>query len=382
MSRSFTTRLVIPVALVSAAVVTLGLFTDYRVSRDRIVEELEDDARSSISGAVLRLQELTTGLEALVRFLGEAIDDAPDETLIDQVLNGVLDSNPHIFAAAIALNPDSAPGTRGLAPYLYRDKGGLSRTDLAKAGSPYWQEPWFTNARDTGDPAWVDPYFEPTGAMTELTTFSAPLYRGKGNGRAFLGVATIDLRLSDLHEYLDDLRIDGRGFGFLLTRQGILIGAPSGTVISGPIGEILQSAEIDEWQAWLNSGKSATVLCPDSDDECQLRIGTMGDSKWSVGVIYSEESLLQPLRNYALRALALGAAMLSLIVILVSALAKRLTAPLVALAHASRSIARGELDVPLPKAEGDDEVAQLVGAFHRMRQDLSLIHISEPTRPY
>lgn len=373
MSRSFTTRLIVPVALLSAAVITLGLFIDYRVSRDRIIGELESGARDSISGAVSRLQELTTGLETSVRFLGEAIDEAPNEARIDQVLRSELDSNPHIFAAAIALDPNYASGLTGLAPYLYRVDGGLNRTDLANAKTPYWKEPWFTNAKDMESAAWVEPYFEPTGAMTQLTTFSAPLYRGKGEERSFLGVATIDLRLSDLHEYLDDLRIDGKGFGFLLTRQGTLIGAPSGTVVSVPIAEILQSAAVDDWQAWLNdkaTGKSATVACPHSDGECQLRIGKMGDSPWFVGVVYSEESLLQPLRNYELRALILGAGMLSLLVALISAIAKRLTAPLLALAAASRSIARGELDVALPDTKGDDEVAELVNAFQSMQQDL------------
>lgn len=373
MSRSFTTRLVIPVALISAAVIALGLFIDYRVSRDRIVGDLESGARDSIAGAVRRLQELTTGLEASVRFLGEAIDETPKEARIDQVLRSELDSNPHIFAAAIALDPRQAAEPRGLAPYLYRTENGLTRTDLARAEAPYWKEPWFTNARDRGNAAWVEPYFEPTGAMTQLTTFSAPLYRDQGGAKAFIGVATIDLRLSDLHDYLDDLRIDGKGFGFLLTRQGTLIGAPQGTVMSAPIAQVLQSNTVNDWQAWLRdspAGRSATVLCPNGKGECQLRVGKMADSPWSVGVVYSEASLLQPLRNYELRALVLGAGMLALLVVLISAIAKRLTAPLLALATASRSIARGELDVALPDTKGDDEIAELVNAFQSMRQDL------------
>ena len=211
MSRSFTTRLVVPVTLVAAAVIASGLFIDYQISRARIVENLEEGARNSVSSAVLRIQELTTGLEASVRFLGEAIDEVPDETRMDTVLRGVVESNPNIFAATIALDPAYTSSPKGLAPYLYRKNGSLIRTDLAEAKTSYWEEPWFADVRDLGHAAWVEPYFEATGAKVELTTFSAPLYRTNRNGnQRFIGVATIDLRLTDLGEYLDDLRIDLR----------------------------------------------------------------------------------------------------------------------------------------------------------------------------
>ncbi|MCB1843603.1 MAG: SpoIIE family protein phosphatase, partial [Halioglobus sp.] len=54
-------------------------------------------------------------------------------------------------------------------------------------------------------------------------------------------------------------------------------------------------------------------------------------------------------------------------VVLVS---RRVLRPLRSLAQASDSIARGELDVALPKARGHDEVARLVTSFAMMRDDL------------
>ncbi|WOJ97346.1 SpoIIE family protein phosphatase [Congregibacter brevis] len=375
MSRSFTTRLVVPVTLVAAAVITSGLFIDYQISRARIVESLENGARNSVSSAVLRIQELTTGLEASVRFLGEAIDEVPDEARMDTVLRGVVDSNPNIFAATIALDPTYTRSEKGLAPYLYRNRGSLIRTDLAEAETPYWEEPWFADVRDLGHAAWVEPYFEATGAKVELTTFSAPLYRTNRNSQQrFIGVATIDLRLSDLDEYLDDLRIDKNGFGFLLTSRGTLIGAPEDEVISEPISEVLVSDTVSDWQRWLQTTESdslrASVRCPGSNALCQLRIADAKDSHWSVGIVYSEDTLLRPLRDYQTRVLFVGTGMLILMALVVIVVARRLTAPLLALSDASKSIAKGELDVALPETNGGDEVGQLVNAFDSMRQDL------------
>lgn len=375
MNQSFTTRLIVRVTLVASIVIAGGLFIDYSISRDRIAASLEQGARDSIYAAVLRIQELTTGLETSVRFLAEAIDEAPDEGRMDTVLRSVVDSNPHVFAAAIALDIDYAGTPQGLAPYFYRQAGSLIRTDLADAGTPYWQEPWFARVKESGRATWVEPYFEPTGAKVEMTTFSAPLYRKDADDKkTFIGVTTIDLRLTDLYEYLDDLSIDPEGFGFLLTSRGTLIGTPRGEVISAPIAEVLDGEEILNWQEWLTSTSAdprrATVSCPSGQGRCQLRVAEIEDSQWSVGVVYSEDTLLRPLRDYQMRLLIMGAGMLILMGFVVSVVAKRLTAPLIALSAASQSIARGELDVALPAVKGDDEVSQLVDSFDSMRQEL------------
>ncbi|WP_439101323.1 SpoIIE family protein phosphatase [Congregibacter sp.] len=375
MGRSFTARLVIPVALVTSAIIATGLFIDYTISRTQIVDGLEESARSSITAAVLRIQELTRGLESSVRFLGEAMDEVPDKPRIDKVLQSVLNSNPRIFAAAIALDPAYSPSAAGLAPYLYRKDGDLLRTDLAGATAPYWEEPWFADIRDSGSPAWVEPYFESTGAMVELATFSTPLYRNTANNnRPFMGVATIDLRLTDLQKYLEGLRLGDQGFGFMLTSRGTLVGAPEGRVISAAMGEVLSSDEVSDWQSWLEAApataRHTTVRCPGSEETCQLRIADVEGSNWSVGIVYSEASLLQPLHSYQIRVLIVGAAMLLLMALVISIVARRLTAPLLALSEASKSIAQGELDVVLPQPQGDDEVSQLVTAFDGMREDL------------
>jgi sigma-B regulation protein RsbU (phosphoserine phosphatase) len=210
-----------------------------------------------------------------------------------------------------------------------------------------------------------------------MSTFSTPLYRrGDAGEREFIGVATADLSLADLQGYLAGLRIDSEGFGFLLTSGGTLIGAPLGRMISAPISEVIQSGDNIDLRGWSDTPgdgpHSAEVRCPRSDESCQLRLlpKTQNGSSWSVGVVYSEQALLQPLRDYELRVLVVGVLMLFVLPLAIILITRRLTRPLLGLAAASESIARGELDVPLPETPGDDEVSQLVRAFDSMRDDL------------
>lgn len=379
--RSFAARLIVPVISAAALVIAAGLFLDYQLSRARILSDIENNARAAISAATTRIDEMTTGVESSVRLLGEALHSVPNPADIDALLRAVVDSNPHIFAAALAFDPARVPGDKGLASYVYHNGKALQQVDMTGAAKPYWEEPWFRNARDTGAGSWVDPYFETSGAQTLLTTFSVPIYR-QGKGQAgtagsrgeFLGVATTDLALAELHEYLEALRVDTAGFGFILTREGSLIGSPLGPVISAPIAEVFGTQSNLNWDAWLrqlpNGEQVVGVTCPRDQRQCKLRARAITGVPWYVGVVYSEEMFLRPLRDYETRVVTVGVTMLVLLAIMISLITRRLTRPLLVLAQASASIARGELGVPLPPADSRDEVGQLVSAFDSMRRDL------------
>ena len=372
--RSFTTRLIVPVTVAAAVVIALGLLLDYRLARARILADLEARASTAVDAATARIGELATGVESAVRLLGDTLTAMPDEAEAGRLLRGVVDSNPHIFASALAADPSSAPDTQAHAPYLYRGDGVLIEADLATARDPYWEEDWFTRPRDAARALWVEPYFEPTGARVLMTTFSAPLYGDEASGRGFFGVVTADVSLPGLYRYLDALGVDGAGFGFLVTAGGALIGAPTGAVIGEPLSTVFPPATAAAWRAWLADGRPGTVAsqvpCPRGSGTCELRIRAVQDSAWSVGIVYARDAVLTPLRRYAWRSFTIGVVMLGLLGLLVGIIARRLTRPLVDLAAASEAIARGHLDVPLPMARGDDEVAHLVTAFDSMRHDL------------
>jgi sigma-B regulation protein RsbU (phosphoserine phosphatase) len=376
--RSFTARLIIPLTAGCALVIAGGLFLDYQLSRSRIVSDLEAEARRATLGAAQRLEEMATGVEGAVRFISEALHELPGEAATKDLLRGIVDSNPHIFGAAVAVAPGRSDRPRGFAPYLYHGAGGLTGGDLTDGAVPYWEQGWFREAEEAGRPTWVEPYFDELGGQVLMTTFSAPVYGRSEAGRGpLLAVVTADVALADLHEYLEALRIDSGGFGFLLTRRGTLVGSPLGPVIAAPLKDFLRfddpGTDPAVFFASSDGQQSPTwdVRCPRSGDDCKLRLRTTGDAAhWAVGVVYSEERILEPLRNYETRVLSVGIAMLLLLAMLIGAITRRLVQPLRALAEASEAVARGNLRVELPEARTNDEVGQLLRAFDRMRQDL------------
>ncbi|MEL7044173.1 MAG: HAMP domain-containing protein, partial [Pseudomonadota bacterium] len=362
--RSFTTRLLLPVIGAAALVIVAGLYVDYRLSRDRLLTDLTASATYSVDSTLQRLDELRSGVESVVRLVSDAVHESPDATQADELLRGLVQSNEHIFAAALAFasSDDAPPAGR----YVYRDErqDRLRYQDLASEPNYPGEWSWFERARDEGTAQWIGPYPAPRSGGEPRSRFSAALRDDDGN--IFAAVAA-DVSLGSLTPYLDDLAIDTRGFGFLLTADRLVIGAPLGDVIVLPLAELYPALEASIDQ---EAGLHARVPCPRDAGTCELRIRNAGPGPWSVGVVYAADEVLKPLHDYARRVAIIGLFMLCLLAFLVTILTRRLTRPLRELAESSRAVARGELDGELPRVSGGDEVGDLVRAFDSMRRDL------------
>ena len=381
MGGSLAARLIGAIALAAVLVLGLGLTLDYRLSRAKILDNLTSNARVSVERGIGRIEELGTGIESSVRLLGEALQELPEDKQINVLLQSIIDSNPHIWGAALAVDPSQWKDDGGFAPYAYRRGNEVAFADLTHSTPPYFETTWFTKPRQEQQALWVDPYFEPIGIAQTMATFATPLYRREADDRrSFLGIATADIVLDELQPYLEDLSIDTAGFAFLLTRAGTLIGAPQGRMISAPMSEVLTPTSAEAWEDWRSqtgeTPQGIQVHCPRTSATCELRVLNAGAGGWAVGVVYSPTEVLKPLKNYAWRTFLMGAVMTITLLALVTTITRRINRPLPMLASASSAIAEGNLDVPLPEATGTDEVSELVRAFDTMRQDLGH-HIKE-----
>jgi sigma-B regulation protein RsbU (phosphoserine phosphatase) len=134
-------------------------------------------------------------------------------------------------------------------------------------------------------------------------------------------------------------------------------------------------ADPEGWQRMFDTAIGGAVTtqrlpCESAPGQCVFRLETLQPTGWPVGVVYSEHEILSPLRDFQFKTVAIGLFTLLLMALAVVLVSRRLTRPLVALAAASDSIARGELDLTLPAARGDDEVARLIKSFAAMTSDL------------
>ncbi|MEH6580541.1 MAG: SpoIIE family protein phosphatase [Halioglobus sp.] len=378
MTKSITSKLILLLTLCLAVILSIGMAIDYRLSRDEILSRLQLESIDTVNAVVTDLENWLDSVEGATQFLGRVLEQREYTPAgLKQMLKDLVENNDDIYGAAIALSPDVTDHPMGFAPYYYRKNNSLEFVDIASKQEKYWQQPWYAEAVNAAKPVWVEPYFDTGGGEVLMTTFSVPIYRRDNNGQRFLyGVVTADITLEELHQYLQRLRLGKSGFGILLSRAGIILSARDPEIIMHHHLEAAEGAlDVAAWKKLVSGVQNGQVMssqidCPDILGSCMIRLSALQPTGWPVGVIYAEDEILAPLRDYQIRTALLGLVTLLVMVAVVSLVSRRLTRPLTALAQVTDQIAQGKLDVPLPRIQGEDEVARLIRAFAAMKENL------------
>jgi sigma-B regulation protein RsbU (phosphoserine phosphatase) len=374
--RSLTTRLIVFTLLAVGAVYVATVVVSNRLARRMAIEAAEREAVNETEAAVSRVEDVLHSIEERTLALGEALSVlAPRGEDADRLLRRFVEGNRDVYGGAIA----GVPGPRGerRALYLHRPPGGegpLAAADLASDAYRYWERDWFREAIEAGRPLWTEPYRDTGGGEAWMVTFAAafgPL------GGAPAGVVTADVRLRRLDSIVKEVELGRSGFGLLLSRKGFVIAASERSRID-PATTLLEQAR-PETRAWLEpiargmrAGEPGRARVELQGHPFRLTYRPLSRAGWVLAALYPEDELLAEVSW--LRAvqglLALGG--LALLASVVVVLSRRLTRPLSGLAASAGTIARGDLDAPLPPVESRDEVGTLAQAFHDMRDSLKV----------
>jgi sigma-B regulation protein RsbU (phosphoserine phosphatase) len=384
LKNSIATRLITLLSLCSVLILSVGTLLDYRLSRQQILQRLQADSQETIRAAIIDMENWLDGVEGATLFLARILEQrnySPEG--LEQMLKDIVENNPDIYGSTIALNPDLAETAQGFAPYYYHNKGVLTYADLSSKDYDYQQQAWFRDAVTAGKPVWVEPYFDRGGGEILMTTFSVPVFRIDNEGHRYLyAVVTADVALDELRAYLRRLRVGESGFATLLSRSGIILGSRNESHIMRHYADLgSDKVDLPTWRTMFQSAlrsetTSRQLECPEIPGRCVIRMDALESTGWPVAVVYSEHEITAPLRDFQARTVIIGITTLLLMAVAVYLVTRRLTRPITSLAQAADGFARGNLQTPLPRVRGNDEIARLVRSFAAMRKDLTQ-HIAD-----
>ncbi|PLW70992.1 SpoIIE family protein phosphatase [Pseudohalioglobus lutimaris] len=378
MSNSISTRLITVLTAAAALIISAGMLLDYRVSREEILQRLTEQAVAETRVVISDMESWLNSVEATTRLLASILEQRQySEAGLQQMLRDVVSNNNQIFGAAIAVIPGSAEGNEGFAPYFYVRDGQIHFADLTSDQASYTEQAWFTEPLSRREAVWSEPYFDKGGGEVNMTTFSVPVYRKDETGASYpYAVVTADVTLAAINTAMQQLHLGASSYGLLFSRKGILMSSRSGQNVMKHYSELhFKGLDLDGWRLMFQRalrGETSTrdFPCADNSGRCTIRLGRLGITGWPVGVGYHQNEVLSPLHHFELKTAAISAITLLLVVLAVYALISRLTRPLSELTRATEDMARGNLDTPLPRASGEDEVARLVRSFSSMNRDL------------
>jgi methyl-accepting chemotaxis protein len=222
---------------------------------------------------------------------------------------------------------------------------------------------WYQQTKEKDKLIFTDAYID---AFTKKYIVSAalPLKSTAGNTR---GVVGIDIGLDFLSQRIKDVNVNGKGYGFVVDQQGIILAHPDAAQVSTNINDNPAIKKFAKEMLAQDQGMQTYDVDGTTKRMIYTKIPSTG---WLLGIavddkdVYSEISALR----YQFSFIALLGILISVAVSWV--LASKITGSVVALTGQAQSLASGDLTIHHIPAKSSDEIGQLSLAFSTMAENL------------
>lgn len=156
---------------------------------------------------------LTANLDAM---------DTYDMRLMFKTMEKVVQSDTLIYGSGCWFEPNAyQAGMKYYGPYLYKDTDQSIKLtmDYSNEAYNYPSYDWYKNGvKGNGEVSWSEPFYDDVSKTTMITSASAILKNGQ-----LAGVLTVDIGLTELENYIRDIKIGETGYAFLLTKEGYYV---------------------------------------------------------------------------------------------------------------------------------------------------------------
>ncbi|MFV2005560.1 MAG: SpoIIE family protein phosphatase [Gammaproteobacteria bacterium] len=349
------------------------LGANYFLSRHLLEEYIERLANKTAQSTVQKVDTVLHSVASNADSLA-AVVATPDITKkhIRQMTKAFVENNSEIFGMTVALEPDVLFKSSGdFAPYYFKKDGDIAYTDLANDSYDYKNWRWYSDTKKANTTIWSEPYVDEGGGNVHMVTYSTPVYLADGD--KFAGVATADIKLSWLDDIIQNSKIGKSGFGFIVSKNDIIIAYPDKSLHMKPLSETNISTE--NWHKYLNSKTSFSAIhfstpCNYRGGHCWVAIKTLKSSGWKIIIVLPEQELTADINALTLKISVIAIAGLIILFFVIVYITRTLTNPLGKLAVATRDIGAGNLDIELPETIRKDEIGALTDDFNSMRSSL------------
>lgn len=246
-----------------------------------------------------------------------------------------------------------------------------------------------------GQTIWTPPYEDRTG-LGRVVTASAPIYTDDGK---FLGVACVDVLLSDVTKSLQGVNTSPSGYSLLIDREGRVVTAPDQALqdLALPQAPLAPGGDVD-LNLQQSDNSEVRQLLPDltSSDRAGIRgLSLSGADKylafaplrktgWTLVLVEPTADVMRPAaqvvdeieqaRTALISKLEVILLLLLGLVLLISLIAgTAVTRPLARLTAGVKALGFGKLQ-PIAE-ESDDEIGDLAKEFNRMAEQLTQLNL-------
>lgn len=302
----------------------------------------------------------------------------PDRKVADALMREVLANNPTFLAVWSGWEPNGFDGkdasfvnapvhdaTGRFIPYWNRGSGSLAAEALVDYDTPGAGD-YYLLAKASRTETLIEPYlYTVAGKEMLITTVVAPIIV---NGQ-FLGVAGVDIALSDYQDQVSKIHPYETGYASLLSHTGIYVGDAKADNVGQTIDD----------QALVAAIQAGDILGRDLFDEhlnadaYQIAVPVVvgqTTTPWSFLVSVPTERMMAAVIEMRTVAIIIGVVSILVVgTILTLCIRTWVLNPVNTARSAALRLAEGDLSVAID-ARGKDEIAQLLGAMKSMSEKL------------
>ncbi|HHT9137156.1 MAG TPA: SpoIIE family protein phosphatase [Candidatus Wunengus sp. YC60] len=368
------------VLILASTMLIFGLIFgyNYTFSRRIIEKNVEENAKNLTFTTVNKVETVLHSIEKIPENMAYFLENSTyrkNELL--NLIRTVVKNNSEIYGSTISFEPYAFDkNALYFGPYFYKSNGKIRFTYLGGESYRYFSLDWYQIPKELNHAVWSEPYYDEGGGNIIMCTYSVPFYKTISGKKQFMGIVTADVSLNWLEEIVSSIRISQTGYGFLISRKGMMVTHPTSSLIMNEtlfsIAETRNDARLREIGREMINGKSGFVPVDDivSGKKCWLYYAPLPSSGWSLGVLFPQDELMADIvhLNHTVFLLGIiGSALLLGVIVFIS---RSITRPLRILARATTDIAKGNLDIEIPVIKSRDEVGRLGESFISMKRSL------------
>lgn len=380
-NHSIARRLQVGVGIAAGLVLGITVWFNYWTSRAELEQQTNDKALSESRAAATRVDDFIARIGMLARGTAsrqQVYGRDPDPDMVPLMAQFLAQMpKDEVYGLAMAFEHKDWRDADAM-PWVDR-KSWPNKVELGyDYHDPKWE--WYAGPKTSRQFYVTEPYFDDGGSEITMVTLSVPMV---DSASEFFGVATVDLSLDRLRAMVRAARLSraaetGRNgadeFAYLVSRAGRIIAHPNEELMLGkgfpgeevknlPGGEAV-AAQPEGFTEATQDGKRRRVYW-----------ATSPLTGWKVVLNVSEADILAPVRQLMVRSALIGVVGLLVLVVVVTAIARRLAHPLLDLTRTATAIEQGNFREEhlglLPQRQ--DELGELAKSFQTMARTIQAL---------
>ena len=369
LSKSIKSIFVLSVIVITSVLLCIQTGFNVHFFREGMEQEVEGKLQAK-SGEIVnafnsRMLQVAEKNKALTANL-----DAMEQYDMNLVFKTIIKSDSLVYGSGCWFEPNAYQADlKYYGPYLYRDTDGSVKLtmDYSNEAYNYPSYEWYKNGvQGNGEVAWSEPFYDDVSKTTMITSASAIEKDGK-----LAGVLTVDIGLTELENYIRDMKIGETGYSFIITKAGYYVAYRDAEKnMQEKITEDKDSNISNLGKQIVEQKGQALLESNAFGSDSYIMVSPIGNTGLKLVLVYPKAEIYAAVNQSVYVSVAISVIVIILLVLaLIYIFNQKVDRPIQKLILVAEKIAKGDLSATII-VDSEDEMGRLANSLKIMSDQL------------